>query len=136
MTPDAMVTLLKLRLANSNDSSLDADIITLANVVQERLEQMPELPWFLLTDANVTSTNLSTIGSTETVAVPGDFLREDAEQEFCFFLYDTTLADPWKPLLRDNYSIIKAAKPGEGAPEYYDIMGAYIYLLRMYQVKN
>jgi hypothetical protein len=131
MTPNDMVTLIKARLANSNDATLDALIITVANVVQERLEQSPQLPWFLRTDTNVDGTNLSTVASDENVSLPSDYLREDEEQEYGLFLYDEDAEDPWPGLTRDTYSIIKKSFLGEGTPSHFDIIGTTLYLRKI-----
>ena len=131
MTPDAMITLLKARLASSNDDSLDTIIITLANVAQERLEQAPELPWFLFTDTNVAGTNLATVASTETVALPSDFIREFEDNDSVLFVQDTSEDDPWVPLTHDDYAAIKANLTGTGQPSYYDLLGSYLYLRKI-----
>lgn len=128
MTPNAMVNMIKARLANSNDSTLDSLIIDVANLVQERLEQSQELPWFLFADTNVDGTNLTTVASTETVALPADFIREDEENEYVLFVQDTTAADTWVPLIRESYNKAKALRTGEGRPEYYEILGTNLYL--------
>jgi hypothetical protein len=131
MTPDSMVTVLKMRLLNSNDSSLDADIITLANVVQERLEQMPELPWFLFIDTDVEVTNLSTTATVETLALPSNYLREVEDQEYGLFVKNTDEDDPWVGLWRDEYSVIKKSVTGSGRPSCYDILKNTIYLRKI-----
>lgn len=131
MTPNDMVTFLKLRLANSNDSSLDANIITVANVVQERLEQEPELPWFLQADTNADGTNMTTTATEEIVALPTDFIREVEEYERMLFVQDSSEDDPWVPLARDDYSIIKNDVTGSGQPTHYDIIGTNLYLRKI-----
>ncbi|MGW8182209.1 MAG: phage adaptor protein [bacterium] len=131
MTPNDMITLIKLRLASSNDSNLDTTIITVANLVQERLQQAPELPWFLFVDTNVVGTNLSTVASTETVALPSNFLREDEDHEYVLFVQDTDEDDPWVQLTKDDYSVIKARYTGTGQPTHYDILGSYLYLRKI-----
>lgn len=128
MTPNDLITILKLRLANSNDSNLDSGIISIANLVQERLEQGPELPWFLFNDTNVLGTNLSTVASTETVALPSDFLREEEELEYVLFVYDADESDPWVPLPRESYNKAKAKYTESGQPKYYEILGSNLYL--------
>lgn len=131
MTPNDLITLLKLRLANSNDSNLDTTIITVANVVQERLEQSPELPWFLFLDTNVEGTNLTTVADTETVAVPDGFLREVEDLEYVLFVQDSSQDDPWVPLTKDDYSVLKARYTGTGSPKHYDLLGDYLYLRKI-----
>lgn len=127
MTPDNMVTLLKQRLANSNDSALDSLIITVANAEQEKLEQGPELPWFLFYDTGVDSSPLATIATNERVQLPAGFLRFADEYEASVFLYNTSEDDPWVPLKRDDYSLIKAANTGSGAPTHFDLLRDYLY---------
>jgi len=126
-----MVTMIKARLANSNDSSLDALIIDVANVVQDALEQEPELPWFLEKDTNAAGENMSTVASTETVALPSDFLREEEEKMEVLFVQDTTQDDTWTGLTRDDYTSIKQKITGSGQPSYYDIYGSNIYLRKI-----
>jgi hypothetical protein len=133
MTPDDMVTMIKGRLANSNDSTLDAIIITVANVVQERLEQSAQLPWFLFTDTHVTGNHPVTVADLGQVALPSDFIREDEEQEYSLFYFQDPLQPAYKPLIRDTFSVLNSDSEllGTGIPTKYDIMGLNIYLRKI-----
>jgi len=128
MTPDNMIDFMKLRLASSNDSSLNTSIITIANVVQERLEQEMILPWFLFVDTNIAGTNLATVENEESVALPANFLREVEELDYVLFVQDTDEDDPWVPLKKKDYSVIKARYTSTGRPKCYDILGDRLYL--------
>lgn len=131
MTPDEMVTFIKARMRNSNDSSLDSLIIAAATVVQERLQQKPELPWFLEVDTNAASSNLTTVADTETVALPNGFLRFNEEVDTPVFLQDSAEDDPWTPLVRDDYAVIKQKYTGTGQPGYFDLIGTNLYLRKI-----
>jgi len=128
MTPNALVTMVKARLANSNDAGLDSLIIDVANVAQERLERSPEIPWFLFADTDVAGTNLVTVASTETVALPSNFLREPEDLEHYLWREDTDQSDPWIEMHKDDYSRIKKDLTGEGKPTGFDVLGNNLYL--------
>ena len=72
MTRDEAVALMKQRMGNNNDTSLDALIVTEMQFVQSTLlEQAPELPWFLYGSQDV-------VESTEEITAPTGYLREFA----------------------------------------------------------
>ncbi|MGW8178739.1 MAG: phage adaptor protein [bacterium] len=123
MTPNELVTMVKGRMLNNTDDSLDALIIAEANRVCKVLEQGEFLPWFLFTDAGLT-----TVASTETVSVPSDFLRE-AENQYCLFVESGEDDIPWKPLEKGDLSYI-SSKYGESEdkPRAYDLLSTNFYL--------
>lgn len=53
---DAAVSLLKQRMGNNNDSSLDAHIVTEMKLAQSSLEQEASLPWFLVEEGETSVT--------------------------------------------------------------------------------
>lgn len=66
------VDLIKARLSRfSASTGLDAYVVDEMAAAQARLESMPTMPWFGLTEV----TNLSIVASTADYALPSDFLR-------------------------------------------------------------
>lgn len=122
MTRDQIVDLLMGRLGKRTSSITQQDIINEMPFVQEMtLEGHPEPPWFLLT----TRQNLATVASTETVALPSDFLQEWEDGA----LYIVNDDGSETALTREDYDIIKYHKgETEGKPSYYDIVGESIVL--------
>jgi hypothetical protein len=130
MTPAELITLVKGRMLNNTDTTLDDLIILEANNIQDNLQQEAFIPWFLFKDTN-DSTNLETVAGTEFVALPADFIREYDEDYTALFRYNPDAAgdeDPWVPMVKDDYSLIKTKYPGAGTPTHYDLLGSRLYL--------
>jgi hypothetical protein len=89
MLRDDAVALIKQRMANNNNTALDALIVTEMKFQQELLEQEPELPWFLIleetaagaADNAVPAAFAATRGGTSV-----DFLMEYEESSLGFYL--------------------------------------------------
>lgn len=128
MTPDDAVSAIKGQLKNWTSTAIDTWCINELNAAVRRLQRAPELPWFLFVDTDVDGTNLSTVAGTEYVTLPSNFLREDAEREYCLYVQDTSEDDQWVALVKEDYSIVKARETESARPKYYDIIGSNIYL--------
>jgi len=102
---------IKQRLGFRTD--LDTEIGFSVRDAQARLEQEPELPWFLRSPL----TTLSTVSGQETVPLPADFLRE-AEDE-ALYLYDATTDNPYRELEKNDVDNLRALWPGSGEPRAY-----------------
>lgn len=130
MTVDEMVAVIKGRMLNNTDSSLDALIVNEANIVRLALETAEFIPWFLFVDTKIADTNLTTVASSEVVDVPSDFGREYADTQYCAYRYNSTGTDDdkWVPLVKRDYTLIKEQYLNEGTPLYYDLLNRQIYL--------
>lgn len=128
MTPDTAISRIKGQLGNWSGTNIDTWIVNELNAAVRRLQKLPDLPWFLFKDTNVLGTNLVTVIGTETVALPSDFLREPEELIACLFSQDTGEDDTWTPILKDDYSVLKARYTGTGRPKHYDLIGSSLYL--------
>jgi len=111
-----------------NISGLASQCISELQQAQIELEQLSELPWFLLsTQADVT--NLAT--ALDTINLPTGFIRMYEEDHF--WLYTTTQTDPWIELFENDWKSIKEAQGNytatfSGTPGHYAIVGSNIYI--------
>lgn len=88
-------------------------------VLQETvLEGNPWLPWFLLS-----TWDGATVSSTQTVALPADFLMES--EESALYIQDTSGA--WHELGKEAPDVLRRKYSGEGIPQGYAILGNSIY---------
>ncbi len=121
MLRDAAVDLLMKRLGNRNDTALKDTIISEMVFVQDFvLEGAFPLPWFLVTK----DASLVTVASTETVALPTDYLA--AWEDGGLARVDAS-GDEIR-MLREDYDILRKEKTGEGTPDYFDILNETLYL--------
>lgn len=120
MLRDAVVSLIKGRLARWNDTVLTNHIITELQMAQIRAEQKATLPWFLLTESSYTTT---TAGE-ERIEVPADFLRE--AEEDALWLEDAE--GTWRELRKGDYSSLRPRYPESGKPVTYALVGNYFRL--------
>ena len=123
MTRDEAVALLKARLTRTNDSTLDAKIVTEMQFVQANVLEMGEIvPWFLITDHQT----LATVAGDEKVAVPAGFLQE-VETDALWILEDD---GTYSPLRKESYDVIASLSDYEdsGQPEVYSLDDAYFRL--------
>jgi len=121
MNGDDFLTVLQKRLGRRTD--ITSAMVTLeAEMLRKNvLENATFKPWFLQAeDATITTT-----ASQEYVSRPADFVHFDEEDDWCQIAYndpDDTSADPWVPIVLDDWNIIKAyykdeviGKPIKGA---------------------
>lgn len=93
MLRDAAVALIKQGLGFRTD--LDTEIVTQMRFQQEEiLEQGATLPWFLIS----TVQSLTTVASTETLAIPSDFLLEVEEAALWFLDSGQSEGSQWRQM--------------------------------------
>jgi len=123
MTIDEVVTLVLNRCGNrSGDSGLTSAALLELKMLQGRLEEAPDPPWFLISeraDGEVTQ-------SEPRLELPSDFLMELEEGALFLVKGDGTE----KELKKDEYDRLRRTylNTEEGEPEWYTIRGKYIYL--------
>lgn len=127
MTRNEAVAILKARLGNYTQDSLDTIIINELKLTQIELEEREWLPWFLLSEEAETQT---TAGDWR-VPVPGDFLME--WETGSLWYYDSSVAsgsDPYKDLVKDDWEVIRNDEDylTPGKPKAYDLVGDYFNL--------
>jgi len=123
MNRGAAVSLIAGRLGNR--TGLSASIAAEITAAQEELEQMPELPWFLINKGS-----LATDASPWTIPTAfSGFIREVDEQNPLWY-QSTTDSNRWEPIIKDDYEVLRANSDldGEGTPQYYAIVGDLLYL--------
>jgi hypothetical protein len=76
MTRDEALDLLRFRLGNLRGH--DEALLLELRAAQDRLEKLPELPWFL----TKRDTSVSTTSGIDSVTLPSDFLRENIDWGF------------------------------------------------------
>lgn len=106
------------------DTYLAAQAVTELQLIQDRLEGGPFMPWFLLS----TEQSLASTASTRSIALPTDFLRE--YEDFPLYLYDTTASTPYTRMNKDEFDILESKFAGAAAqkPTDYALHGAEIDL--------
>lgn len=123
MTKGDFIKMLKLRLKNNQDPTLDQDIEREMDMVQQTLLERNSdfTPWFLMEDASTAST---TKGD-ERIQLPSDFLAEWEEGVLWFQDSDGDL----HPLHREDYQVLRQKFPGKGKPKAYTVGKDYFFLL-------
>ena len=118
MTPDEAVAIIHRRLGNR--SGLETQILAELVEAQREEELEPELPWFLLS-----STTLTTVADTETLALPSDFIQDVDGVE----MWGTDSASETRHIKKNRYRLLKARYVGEANqfPKGYDLLGSTIY---------
>lgn len=120
------IKLLKKRLANNQDPSLDADIVSEMDFVQRNiLEQLPFNPHFLISEEFKTDT----VKGERRVPVQDTFLKEVYGAALWIYEGDAVLdEDKWTKLRKGDIGELRNRYPGSGKPLSYDLQGDY-YLL-------
>lgn len=121
MTNAELVTRILQRLGNRSSAELrDYAVLEVQTKIQE-YELGPVLPWFLETEATLT-----TAAGTESVSLPADFLRE--VEDGALIIYDP--AGDYEELRKLSLDRIRREVKGEenGFPKAYAILGDKIYL--------
>ena len=111
------------RLGNRTSPSLRASCVEEMTLVQEQLEQAPELPWFIEDEWADALTEVNE----PRIPLPTDFLREIEDRNLVLVRDDGTLKD----LRRMNYDEMEVEYPrnsSPGEPEAYTYRGEYIEL--------
>lgn len=114
MLRDEIVTLI-LRRCGNREKNAALRVQTELELIstQKRLEEMPSLPWFLLTpDVSF----LTALNSTHT-PYPADFLREYDEEGALYLEVDGTLME----LEKGEFYTLNRLYPGQGRPRAYSI---------------
>lgn len=123
MNRDDAVTLISGRLGNRG-AAFNATIITELQYAQETMEQMPQLPWFLLNHDE----SLVTVAETRTVSVPTGFLLPDDNSGL--FIIDSD--GGYNVIIKDDYETLRKSTYWEtgstGLPEFYALQGTELYL--------
>lgn len=123
MLRDAAVDLIMKRLGNSNDITLQGDIIN--EMVQAQatvLEGDVLKPWFLVSEE---ASNATSIGE-ERVPLPVDFAS--LWEEIGLYRYDVTLDDPYIEMCRADWEDIKKELNWSDKPTHWDIGGPYLLM--------
>lgn len=124
MTRDEIITLALTRLGNrQGEAALITSAETEVILSQNRLEQMPELPWFLETEADLT-----TVAEQDYVTLPAEFIRFLSEDHSDIRLVE---ADGTKHFLEywDLDQIIRRYGDSEPArPLVCTLVGSRLYL--------
>jgi hypothetical protein len=108
--------------ARNASSELKTQTFLELQLVQTRLEEDPELPWFLLSESSSTTT---TSGEPR-VVVPSDFLMEEETID----LWAQNADGDWKELIKIEYDRLKNEYQNDSNafPKYYALRGGYFYL--------
>jgi len=130
MDRDAAVAIIKDRLKRGASTTIDADIVTEMQFVQENiLEGNPWLPWFLLSEF----ISVDTIADENRIAVPADvsftgndFLRE--YEEGALWRVDASVGSGKVLLEKDFYDALDGAYSSTGKPVKYSLDGEYFRL--------
>lgn len=126
MLRDAAVNLLMARLGQRTDASLKDQIIAEMSFAQEQiLEANATQFWFQYAE----DVSLVTVASTETVALPTDFLIE--YEDGGLYVVDTTGKEHL--IDREDWDTIRThvSLSGEGQPTHYDLLGDNIHLRKI-----
>jgi len=117
MTRDEVVALIALRLGNRTDQ--DTNIVNELKYVQTKMEEMSELPWFMLSAWE----SIPTIASQDYVDLPSDFLLE--WEQGTLQLLDPDSGE-YIPLTKDEYQFLHNKYRDEDAaqPKAYALVGA------------
>lgn len=124
MLRDDAITLLADRMQRSD---ITTRLQNEMQVAQSKLELMPFLPWFLLTELATGAT----IANEERVALPADFLREPDEDEATLWLVDNTTSPAKKSFLnKSTYALLvdKYKNSIYQQPLEYALVGQYFRL--------
>lgn len=120
MTRDEAVDLIAARLGNRGDT-FDAQIVTEMQTAQIKMEELPELPWFLLYN----DTSLTTAANTKTLALPSGFLLEDDFSEMFVIASDGS----YHKVKKGDYSTLRGSAFFNSAsrPERFALQGSTLY---------
>ncbi len=120
------IKILKKRLANNQDPTLDEDIVAEMDFVQRNiLERLPFDPHFLVSEEYRTDT----VAGERRVPVQDKFLKEVYGAAMWIYEGDAVLdEDKWTKLKKGNIGTLRDRYPGSGKPLSYDLQGDY-YLL-------
>ena len=138
MTRDEAVALIRKRMSRfTTNAVLDGYIVDEMKAYQQKLEEKPFLPWFLLEESSSIS---MTIGE-ERVPLPSDFLKE--EEGDALWLEDAQGTE--YRLEKNDYDYMRKRYTANARPVNYAIIGPYFrlrpkpdiaYTLRMIYFKN
>lgn len=123
MLRDTAVTLIKGRLKNNSNTSLDALIVAEMVAVQEGLFDGAVMqPWF----TEKLNSTLATVAETKTLTLPSDFNRLTAEGG----IWVTDSAGNKAELVRGDYDEMESDYAGadSGLPKKYAMVGGTVYL--------
>lgn len=123
MLRDAAVDMLMKRFGNSNDLTLQDDIIKeMVEAQRTVLEGDVVYPWFLVSEE---SSSVTIVGD-ERLPLPADFV---ALWEYGVLArYDATLDDPYVEMVREDWDVINEHLNFSGKPTHYDIAGIYLLM--------
>ena len=123
MTVDQVIRLALNRCgARAGSTQLNTEALLELQLIQERLEEEPELPWFLLSESSTATTQ---VGEPR-VPVPSDFLLELEQSD----LWAQNSDGDWKCLIKIEYDRLREAyqNADNGFPKHYALRGKYFYL--------
>lgn len=124
------ITLMKRRLTRNTAATVELDTWIEDELVQaqQRLERLPTLPWFLLTEKSF----ITITKDEERIIIPANFLRENPDDDMQVFDTD---ADDWTELRKGTIDAMRIKFPDEagGRPREYDYAGQYF---RMRPIPN
>ncbi len=122
MNRDEIITLVLNRCGNraGQTALVDAAKLELNSIILEE-EEMPDLPWFLLTESASATIDAGDLR----VALPSDFLLESESSHLFWLKTDGT----WKTLYKGVYDelVHKYRSADPGTPAEYAIFGDYYY---------
>ena len=131
MTGQELLDLLRFRLGKRTSTDLPdvTMLLEINELVKNKLQKAATLPWFLQ-DEDVT---ISTVASTEYIALPSDFLAFDDDDEWSEIAYRNTtieVPDQWVKLENHDFNAVRKAyrENVSGKPEYYGLVGLRAYL--------
>lgn len=106
-------------------SDLETEIIDALKDAQVELEQLPELPWFLITEVS----SIATVSGESRVPIPADFIREvPRDEDGGLFWFDSTAAvdEQWIELEKIGLNTLRNAYQSKsGPPEAYALDALY-----------
>lgn len=112
MTPAQVSTLIKGRLANrTDDTDLDAIILTELNATVEQLELGPFYPWFMRK-----TSQFSAIGPDVSAELPADFIVKPEEEPVIF---EDSTGNRWELKQRDRRELEKFAREDGAHPRFF-----------------
>lgn len=125
MLRDDVVALIGQKLGWRTDK--DTQIVTALKQAQEDFEAgaLSFLPWFMQSAV----TGLSTVASTETVALPTGFVKEFDRGSLWKYISTNDAGEQWTQLGKSDYdAMIDKYEDTEDEPLVYDLIGELFYL--------
>lgn len=104
-------SMVRYRLGNRTNFPADRIVLEM-QLAQKRLERRPQLPWFLF----AFDQSLPTVAAQDYVLHGTGFLRESEELGGLWYVDST---GQWKPLIKDDYNILKSRTFTPGIPTRY-----------------